>query len=86
MDVHLAARVMSAGHGGQVLLTGPTRDALESGESRPLVDMGEHRLKDIESPVPLFQLGDGHFPPLKTVSNTNLPRPASLFVGREAEA
>ena len=33
----------------------------------------------------LFQLGDGAFPPLKTISNTNLPRPASSFVGRERE-
>ena len=33
----------------------------------------------------LFQLGDGSFPPLKTISNTNLPRPASSFVGRERE-
>jgi predicted ATPase len=35
--------------------------------------------------VPIFQLGDGSFPPLKTISNTNLPRPASSFVGRERE-
>ena len=33
----------------------------------------------------IFQLGDERFPPLKTISNTNLPRPASSFVGREAE-
>ena len=36
-------------------------------------------------PVSIFQLGEGSFPPLKTISNTNLPRPASSFVGREAE-
>jgi predicted ATPase len=35
--------------------------------------------------VVLFQLGEGEFPPLKTISNTNLPRPASTFVGREAD-
>src|SRR5439155_1823488 len=35
--------------------------------------------------VPIFQLGDVRFPPLKTISNTNLPRPASSFVGRERE-
>ena len=35
--------------------------------------------------MPLFQLGEGSFPPLKTISNTNLPRPASSFLGREAE-
>jgi class 3 adenylate cyclase len=65
-DVHLAARVMGAGHGGQVVLTGATR-ALVKGE---LVDLGEHRLKDFGDPVRLFQLGDATFPPLKTISNT----------------
>jgi hypothetical protein len=49
------------------------------------VELGEHRLKDIARPVALYQLGDGQFPPLKTISNTNLPRPASSFVGREDE-
>ena len=48
-------------------------------------DLGEHRLKDIHDPVSIYQLGDGHFPPLKTISNTNLPRPASSFIGRERE-
>ena len=48
-------------------------------------DLGEHRLKDFDEPVSIFQLGDGRFPPLKTISNTNLPRPASSFVGRERE-
>ena len=47
--------------------------------------MGEHRLKDIPEAVSIFQLGEGSFPPLKTISNTNLPRPASSFVGRDAE-
>ena len=50
-----------------------------------LTDLGEHRLKDIAEAVPIFQLGDGSFPPLKTISNTNLPRPASSFVGRDDE-
>ena len=82
MDVHLAARIMSAGHGGQVLLSKATRDLVEAGEVR---DLGEHRVKDFDDPVWIFQLGGGAFPPLKTISNTNLPRPASSFVGRERE-
>jgi predicted ATPase len=82
MDVHFAARVAAAGHGGQIVLSEATHDALDDLE---LTDLGEHRLKDIERPVALFQLGDGAFPPLKTISNTNLPRPASSFVGRERE-
>jgi predicted ATPase/class 3 adenylate cyclase len=88
-DVHLAARVAASGHGGQVLVSYSTAALIEPSGSEPqalsLVDLGEHRLKDIEGAVSIFQLGDGSFPPLKTISNTNLPRPASSFVGREAE-
>ena len=47
--------------------------------------MGEHRLKDFDEPMSIYQLGDERFPPLKTISNTNLPRPASSFVGRDEE-
>src|SRR5262245_60533015 len=50
-----------------------------------ITDLGEHRLKDIEGAVSIYQLGGKTFPPLKTISNTNLPRPASSFVGRERE-
>ena len=50
-----------------------------------LADLGEHRLKDFAEPVWIYQLGEERFPPLKTISNTNLPRPASSFVGRERE-
>jgi predicted ATPase/class 3 adenylate cyclase len=84
-DVHLAARIMSAGHGGQVLLSRAARDSLGPSNSLLLADLGEHRLKDFAEPVALFQIGDGSFPPLKTISNTNLPRPASSFVGRERD-
>ena len=88
-DVHFGARVAACGHGGQVLLSAPTIAAIDPsnrlllGDS--ILDLGEHRLKDIESAVSIFQLGEGSFPPLKTISNTNLPRPASSFVGRGAE-
>ena len=81
-DVHFAARVGASAHGGQVVLSQTTR-ALVDGLL--LTDLGEHRLMDIEGAVPIYQLGDKTFPPLKTVSNTNLPRPASSFVGRERE-
>ena len=83
LDVHRAARVMAAGHGGQVLLSQSTRELLDDGfDTR---DLGEHRLKDFDEPVPIFQLGFADFPPLKTISNTNLPRPASSFIGRADE-
>ena len=80
-DVHLGARIAAAGHGGQVLLSAATREFLDGG----LTELGEHRLKDFADPVAIFQLGEERFPPLKTISNTNLPRPASSFVGREQE-
>jgi predicted ATPase len=82
-DVHLAARVASSAHGGQVVLSQATRTLL--GERYTLVELGEHRLKDIADPVAIFQLGTSQFAPLKTISNTNLPRPASSFIGRERE-
>jgi predicted ATPase len=80
-ELHRAARIAASGHGGQILLSSETR-ALVEGD---LTELGEHRLKDFAEPVALFQLGAEPFPPLKTISNTNLPRPASSFVGRERE-
>jgi predicted ATPase len=81
MDVHFAARVMSSAHGGQVVCSKATAALVD----RALTELGEHRLKDIAKPVSIYQLGEGVFPPLKTISNTNLPRPASSFVGRTRE-
>jgi predicted ATPase/class 3 adenylate cyclase len=80
-DVHRGARVAAAGHGGQVLLSQPTRDLLDS--SFELVDLGLHRLKDLSEPQLLYQLGTEEFPPLKTLYQTNLPVPATPFLGRE---
>ena len=80
-DVHFAARVAATGHGGQIVLSKATAELMRA----ELTDLGEHRLKDVAEPVAIYQLGTGSFPPLKTISNTNLPRPVSSFVGREAE-
>lgn len=80
-DVHLGARIGAAGHGGQVLLSATTRARVDV----EVLDLGEHRLKDFSEPASIFQLGREHFPPLKTISNTNLPRPPSSFIGREDE-
>ena len=79
--VHLAARIAAAGHGGQVLVSQATRSLVGA----ELADLGEHQVKDFSEPVWIFQLGEERFPPLKTISNTNLPRPVSSFVGREGE-
>jgi hypothetical protein len=81
LEVHKGARIGASSHGGQIVLSRATRDAV----SVEVLDLGEHRLKDFEEPVWIYQLGSERFPPLKTISNTNLPRPASFFVGRERE-
>lgn len=81
IDLHRAARIMSAGHGGQIVVSSSTKALVDD----ELAELGEHRLKDFDEPLTLFQLGDYHFPPLRTISNTNLPRPASSLVGRAKE-
>ena len=88
LDVHRAARIMSAAHGGQVVLSPSTVALLEPG-SIELSDLGTHRLKDLTAPIPLHQLviaGLGsEFPPLRTLYRSNLPVPATPFLGREEE-
>jgi hypothetical protein len=73
--------VAATGHGGQIVLSKVTAELVDD----ELTDLGEHRLKDIAEPVQIFQLGSERFAPLKTISNTNLPGPASSFLGRERE-
>jgi predicted ATPase len=82
IDVHRAARIAAAGHGGQILLSQATRDLAGAGRLR---DLGFHRLKDLTAPERLYQLGDDDFPPLKSVDQTNLPVQPTPFVGRERE-
>jgi predicted ATPase/class 3 adenylate cyclase len=89
LDVHHGARVMAAGHGGQVLVSETTRALLD--ERFELRDLGEHRLKDLSGAERLYQLlVDGlqaDFPPLETLENqpTNLPAPQNVFIGRAEE-
>jgi predicted ATPase/class 3 adenylate cyclase len=83
MDVHRAARVMSAGHGGQVVVSERTRSFLP--DDLPLRDLGVHRLKDLRDPERLYQLGDDEFPPLRTLDASNLPVAATQLLGRERE-
>jgi predicted ATPase/class 3 adenylate cyclase len=90
LDVHRAARIAAAAHGGQVLLSEPTKllaaPRLPSGVS--LRDLGFHRLKDISEPERIYQLaGPGladHFPALKTLgTQASLPVPVTALVGRD---
>jgi predicted ATPase/class 3 adenylate cyclase len=91
--VNRTARIMAAGHGGQVLLSESAcalvRDALPQRAS--LIDLGEHRLKDIGRPEHLYQLAHpdlpARFPALITVrqAGVTLPIRSSGLVGRQAE-
>ena len=81
-DVHRAARIAASGHGGQVLVSSATVSLVQSDALR---DLGDHRLKDLSAPERIYQLGHDAFPPLKTLYGTNLPVPATPFVGRQRE-
>ena len=83
IDVHRAARIAAAAHGGQIVVSDTTRRLLES--DAPVRDLGEHRLKDLVGAERLHQLGDGEFPPLRTLDATNLPVVSIPLVGRERE-
>jgi predicted ATPase/class 3 adenylate cyclase/DNA-binding CsgD family transcriptional regulator len=93
LDVHHAARIMSAGHGGQVLLSQTTRELVKYDlpEGVSLLDLGEHRLKDLQHPGHLYQLNIAglptDFPPLKTldIHPHNLPVPPTPLIGRELQ-
>ncbi len=93
LDVHRAARIMSAGHGGQVLLSRTTSDLVELAlpEGVSLLDLGTHRLKDLQQSSQLFQLVitglAADFPQLKTLDSypNNLPIQPTSFIGREKE-
>jgi predicted ATPase/class 3 adenylate cyclase len=89
MDVHRAARIAAAAHGGQVVLSDATRllvaSRLPAGVS--VRDLGFHQLKDLQAPERIYQLaGPGleeDFPPLKSLgAATSLPVPPTALVGR----
>jgi len=91
--VNRVARLLGAGHGGQVLVSGTAASELVDG-LRPevtLLDLGDHRLKDLSRPERIHQLTapdlERDFPPLRTLERhrTNLPIQATSFVGRERE-
>lgn len=86
MDVHRAARIVAAGHGGQVLVSETTAALLDGVALR---DLGPQRLKDLLEPIRLYQLEingvPGEFPPLRSLHQTNLPVPLTPFLGREEE-
>ena len=91
MDLHRAARICAAAHGGQVLVSAAALAAM-SAESGMLVlhDLGHHRLKDLDRPERLYQLagpdGDEVFPPPRALPPaSNLPAAPTSFIGRVTE-
>jgi class 3 adenylate cyclase len=91
--INRCSRLMAAAHGGQVVVSGATealvRDQLAEGMG--LIDLGEHRLRDLGRPTRVFQLNRAdcpeEFPPLRSLDSFpgNLPAQVSSFIGRQAE-
>ena len=93
MSIIRTARLRNIAHGGQVLVSSASRDlALDQmGDGLSLLDLGEHRLKDLARPERVFQLVHpalpGVFGPLRSLDATpnNLPVRLSAFIGRRDE-
>jgi class 3 adenylate cyclase len=92
-DIHKAKRISDAGHGGQILLSEETAALVRAHlpESVSVVDLGPHRLKDLEEAQRIFQVVHAEltadFPPLRTLDtfSNNLPPQRTTFVGRSRE-
>ncbi len=93
LPINRCARLMTAAHGGQTVVSGATEMLLRGQlpEGVGLVDLGEHRLRDLGQPIRIFQLVRGgdreDFPPLRTLDSFpgNLPAQVSSFIGRHAD-
>ena len=93
IDVHRAARIAAAGHGGQILVSDATRALVESNlsASLSLLDLGPHRLKDLAHPERLYELAveglPSKFPPPRSLDArpNNLPVQLTRFIGRESQ-
>jgi class 3 adenylate cyclase len=83
--VNRAARLMAVACGGQVVCSGVTAGLVDA--EVELVDLGEHRLRDLDRPMHVFQVGGGTFGALRSLDAvpSNLPTERSAFVGRERE-
>ena len=93
LPINRCSRLMTAAHGGQTVVSGATEMLMRGQlpDRMELVDLGEHRLRDLGRPIRIFQLtrdGDREdFPPLRTLDSFpgNLPAQVSSFIGRSAE-
>ena len=93
LDIHRAARICAAGHGGQILVSGATWSIIEHDLPKEVSarDLGSHRLKDLKQQERILQLLHpqlpAEFPPLRSLSAqpNNLPIQLTSFIGREQE-
>jgi len=93
LDVHRAARICAAGHGGQILVSQTTSGLVQHSlpEGVSLRDLGRHQLKDLPQPEHLYQVIipnlASNFPPLRTLPSrtSTLPAPPNELIGREGE-
>ncbi len=89
LDVNRAARIAAVAHGGQIVVSAVTRSLVGARAEVEFIDLGRARLKDFAVPERLFEAvlpGLGRrFPPLRTVSETNVPELPGAFVGRKHE-
>ena len=93
LTLSLSQRLMSAGHGGQILLSGAAENLLRGQllQDVSLQDLGKHTFRDVPEPVRVFQVSapglQTEFPPLRTIPShpNNLPAQLTSFVGREKE-
>jgi class 3 adenylate cyclase len=83
--VNRTARLVAVGHGGQVICSLATAELADT--DLVVVDLGEHRLRDLDRPMRVFQIGEGSFPPPRSLSAFpgNLPMQLTSFVGRQEE-
>lgn len=91
LDVHRAARICAAAHGGQIVLSQTAYDLVvdDPPDGITLIDLGEHQLKDFDRPQRLYRIAapdlPADFPPLRTLEGprARLPQPLTNFIGRE---
>ena len=83
--VNRAARLMAVAHGGQILCSRATVEV--AGAEYAVRSLGEHRLRDLGAPQEIFQVGEGSFPPLRSVDvvPTNLPTLLTELIGRSED-
>jgi predicted ATPase/DNA-binding SARP family transcriptional activator len=83
LDVHRGARIAAAAHGGQIVVSSATAALID--DTALLRDLGRHRLKDVPEAEQVYQVGEGDFPPLRSLHRTNLPLAPTPFLGRGRE-